>query len=110
MDACKSRRRLHRLSSSVQEVTPKLAATWLSDNLQSRPLDEERVAEYAERMRSGEWTERVKGIQRPIERLDTGRLLNGQHRLAAVVRAGVPVRLRVAVYGAGGIQNATYAL
>ena len=83
----------------MQEVTPKLAATWLSDNPQSRPLDEERVAEYAERMRSGEWNERVKGESLPIEHLDTGRLLNGQHRLAAVVRAGVAVRLRVAVYG-----------
>ena len=94
----KPRHHTRRVSSSIQDVTPQMAAAWLSDNPQNRPLDEKRVAEYAERMRSGGWVEHVKGGSRPIEVLDTGRLLNGQHRLSAIVRSGVTLKLRVVVY------------
>ena len=64
-------------------------------NTKNRPLNEAKVAESAEKMRLGEWREKG-GIL--VVRLNTGRLLNGQHRLHAVIRAGVAVRLRVAVY------------
>ena len=94
----KLRYHTRRVLTSIQDVTPEMAAAWLSDNPHNRPLDEARVAEYAERMRSGGWVERVKGGSRPIEVLDTGRLLNGQHRLTAVIRAGIPVRMWVEVY------------
>ena len=96
MDARKPRYRLRRLSASVQEVTPEQAAAWLSNNPRNRPLMENRVAAYTSAMRSGGWAEKSRD---PIEVLDTGRLLNRQHRLTAVIRAGIPVRMRVVVYG-----------
>ena len=54
-----------------------------------------RLPNTPKKMRHGDWRE-IGG--RPIERLSTGRLLNGQHRLHAVICAGGAVRLLVAVY------------
>jgi hypothetical protein len=75
-------------------ITPKQAAAWLSHNEGNRPLDESRVAEYERKMRSGEWRE---GGGAPVWVTADGRLVNGQHRLLAVVRLGRPVLLRVQI-------------
>ena len=93
----KPRFRLRFVSRSVVEVTPKMAEAWLRNNPHNRPLNEEKVAALASKMRSGEWEERIRG-SRTVEVLDSGRLLNGQHRLSAVVRVGVAVRMCVTVY------------
>ena len=82
-------------TSGIVEVTPALAAQWLTSNTKSRPLNEAKVAEYAEKMRLGVWRE---GRGMPIIRRSDGRLINGQHRLCAIIRAGVAVTLRVDVY------------
>ena len=82
-------------TSGIVEVTPETAAQWLKGNTQNRPINEEKVAEYAEKMRLGTWRS---GRGMPIIRRSDGRLINGQHRLYAIIRAGVAVRLRVAVY------------
>jgi len=86
-----------RLSCGFVDVTPEMAATWLSDNPNRRPLDAVRAAEYAAKMKAGTWTERERH-ETPITVTEGGTLINGQHRLSAVVLAGFPVRLRVAVY------------
>ena len=82
-------------TSDIIEVTPEMATEWLKGNTKNRPINEEKVAEYAEKMRLGEWRERHSV---PIILQSDGRLINGQHRLYAIIRAGVAVRLRVEVY------------
>jgi hypothetical protein len=73
------------------DVTPALAETWLSMNKGNRKLREFRVRRYAHEMAKGEWLPSCQGIGFSIE----GRLIDGQHRLAAVVRSGVTVPMLV---------------
>ena len=73
-------------------VTPALAAEWLHANLANRPLRATRVASFAEQMAQGRWVLTTDAIG-----VDTsGRLLNGQHRLSAIVQSGVAVLMVVA--------------
>lgn len=79
----------------VVEITPELAKEWLTKNLRNRKLRKYKVDAYAAAMRAGEW----RGTREPIEFADDGELLNGQHRLQAVVDSEVtiqnPVRFNV---------------
>lgn len=75
----------------VQTIAPADAITLLAGAPPNRNLVRRRVAAHADAMRNGQW--RIDGA--PI-RLDTeGRLLDGQHRLAAVVEYGQPVEFVV---------------
>lgn len=38
-----------RLSSRIEEVTPEMAKAWLLKNPENRPIEEDRVREYAAR-------------------------------------------------------------
>lgn len=74
-------------------VTPDMAASWLKSNAkQQRNLSTLRVKEYASMMRRNEWmvTHQAIGIDRQ------GNVIDGQHRLSAVVSAGIPVSMTVA--------------
>lgn len=76
---------------SVVAVTPETAGRWLERNAKNRKLSERDIAKYARDMAAGNWTitgESVKFDQ-------DGKLLDGQHRLRAVIRSGVTVRLIV---------------
>lgn len=65
-----------------------------SEGMNFRKLDSRRVSKYAVAMKSGHWTPRSGAIII----LDTdGRLINGQHRLRAIIEAGVPVHSLVLV-------------
>ena len=71
----------------VAEVTPAMASSLLTSNIGNRTVRKNRVANYATQMRRGQW----KLTGDPIRISRTGRLLDGQHRLLAIVEAGVPV-------------------
>lgn len=74
-------------------VTPTMAAEWLeSTNVHNRKMSARVVSAYASDMREGEWIDNAETIK--FSR--TGALLDGQHRLAAVVEADVPVQFLVA--------------
>lgn len=73
------------------DVTPEIAKEWLSRNRGNRPLREATVASYARDMRNGDWLTNHQGIAFYTD----GGLHDGQHRLSAVVVAGVTVRLLV---------------
>jgi len=73
------------------EVTPKQAQAWLEGNVDNRSLRENRVVHLAGVLQRGEWELTGDAIV-----FDTdGTLLNGQHRLTAVVVSGVPARFLV---------------
>jgi hypothetical protein len=79
------------LDCEVVDLTPKMAAELLARNTSNRKLLAPYVAKLAEAMTRGEWV--VNG--EPIQIAEDGTLLNGQHRLAAVVQseATVPMLL-----------------
>jgi hypothetical protein len=72
-------------------VTPKMAEEWLKANTSNRRISEIVVEAYARDMRAGAWKLTHQGIG-----FDTsGRLLDGQHRLHAILKAGFPVMMAV---------------
>lgn len=72
-------------------VTPNLAARWLEKNTNNRPLRQSLVHKYARDMQAGHWC--LTG--EPIKFAADGTLLDGQHRLAALVAANRSVRLTI---------------
>jgi hypothetical protein len=72
-------------------VTPALAAEWLARNPRNRHLRYRIVDKYAADMSAGNWA----AIGDPIRRTADGDLLDGQHRLNAIIKADVPVWMLV---------------
>lgn len=75
------------LRVTMTVVTPRLAERWLASNTHNRKLRKHRVTAYALAMERGEW--QPAGDSAIVLDAD-GRILNGQHRLAAVVMADTP--------------------
>jgi hypothetical protein len=73
----------------VREIGPDEARALLSANDHNRRLRERRVEELAGAMVRGEW--QFNGD--PIRIASSGRLLDGQHRLAAIERSGLTQRM-----------------
>lgn len=78
-------------AGQVVRVGPELAQTYLARNVHNRPLRQRHVALYAADMTAGNW--RYTG--EPIKFDRDGHLIDGQHRLAAIVAAGVTLPLLV---------------
>lgn len=72
----------------IVEITPALAHEWLQNNPKNRSLRRHKVEHYARAMTRGEWRE----SREPIEFDTNGNLVNGQHRLEAVVKSGITIR------------------
>ncbi|WP_408951458.1 hypothetical protein [Lysobacter sp. Hz 25] len=81
-------------------ITPVLASTWLRRNEANRKLRQRAVAQYVNDIQRGAW----KPTGETIKFSTTGRLLDGQHRLAAIVASGVAVRMCVAT----GLDNSAF--
>lgn len=73
------------------QVTPKDAEELLRRNTHNRAIRSEHVGSLARDMKKGQWTLNGEAIK--ISR--DGTILDGQHRLLAVVLAGVPVWLTI---------------
>lgn len=78
-------------SASVVFVTPEMAERWLEANTRNRKLNERVVRTYARDMGSGAWLLTGEGVKFATD----GSLLDGQHRLTAIVRAGITVPMFV---------------
>lgn len=75
----------------MKKITPAMASAWLAKNKRNRKIAKRRVESYAREMANGNWMEHHQGIAF----YEDGTLADGQHRLAAVVQAGVPVPMMV---------------
>jgi hypothetical protein len=73
------------------DVGPEYAAVILGSNQHNRYLNQSRVSYYAKQMSMGAWQETHQGILLGKDM----RLIDGQHRLSAVVKSGVTVRMMV---------------
>lgn len=72
-------------------VTPAIAKQWLTKNTSNRRLRKRTVVRYACDMKAGQWLE----THQAIAFSEAGVLLDGQHRLAAVIESGVSQRFLV---------------
>lgn len=69
---------------SITHVSPELAKEWLGFNTKNRRLDKRNVSHLRDAITQGEWYMNGEAIIFA----DDGRLLNGQHRLWAIIMAG----------------------
>lgn len=74
--------------SYVAEINPLLAEQWLKTSKGNRQLNRARLTEYIESMKSGLWRVTDQGIGFDAE----GRLINGHHRLTAIIASGVTIK------------------
>lgn len=75
-------------SMEVHLITPEIARDWLDRNTGNRPFKPGKIAEYATAIESGEW----KLTGDAIRFSSTGKLIDGQNRLQAIVNAGKAVQ------------------
>lgn len=83
-------------------VTPQLAAKWLEQPARNRTLSKETVAAYARDMLAGRWQTSHQGIAITKDCC----VVDGQHRLWAIVETGKPIRMRVTF----GVDERTMAV
>lgn len=84
-------------------VTPGEALEMLKANIRNRPLRQDHVIRLANEMKSGGWVFNGE----PIQFSDGGVLLNGQHRLAAIVKSQTSQKV-VIIRGISGEAFKTY--
>lgn len=79
------------LISRVETITPVLAEEYLKHNTNNRQLRKNIVSYYAKQMRDGQWMLNGESIVFN----EQGTLVDGQHRLAAVIESGTSVDMLV---------------
>lgn len=76
----------------LETITPEVAAKYLETNTSNRTVRKSLVSQYARDMTNGQWKLTHQGIAMNCD----GRLLDGQHRLLAIIESGVAVQMLVA--------------
>lgn len=77
--------------TTTEYIDPHLAAEYLERNTLNRAVRAAKVAEYAADMRLGRWHDTGQGIIFD----ETGTLIDGQHRLLAIIESGIGVHMDV---------------
>lgn len=72
-------------------VTPEIAQHWLGFNSSNRAMTNSRIDQFRSDMESGDWSDNAEPIK-----FAYGKLLDGQHRLTAMVLSGVSLQLSIA--------------
>ena len=73
------------------DIDPDKASAWLTNNVRNRALRDDTVKSYARDMIAGQWIATHQGIAFN----DRDELIDGQHRLEAIVLAKVTIRMMV---------------
>lgn len=82
-----------KMYSEVISVTPLIASTLLQDHNQgNRNLNKNAVEKYSKVMRSGNWALTPQGL---VVDHNTGKLIDGQHRLMAICQTGITVDMYI---------------
>lgn len=79
------------MKSTIKVITPAKAESLLQRNTGNRTVRPRRVDQYAKQIINGQW--RLTG--EAIKVATDGSLLDGQHRLLAVIKAGIPTEFLV---------------
>lgn len=75
------------MSVTLEHITPQIAARMLEANTNNRPARDGLVQSYAEDMRAGRWQTNGDAIRFNVD----GQLIDGQHRLFAIIRSGLTI-------------------
>lgn len=79
------------LRSQWIDVTPEKAEHWLKNNVRNRPLKRDTITAYARDMVNGVWVPTHQGLAFN----DKDEMIDGQHRLHAIVMSGCTIRMMV---------------
>jgi hypothetical protein len=79
------------LNAQWLDVTPAIAHRWLLNNVRNRKIDHDTIQAYARDMKNGEWQSTHQGVAFN----DQDELIDGQHRLHAVIASGCTVSMLV---------------
>lgn len=79
------------MKTIIKTITPDFAKELLDKNTSNRPISAKRVSYYASLMTQGKWHLTHQGIA--ISENDV--IIDGQHRLMAVVKADIPIKFNV---------------
>lgn len=83
------------MQTMIMSVSPAMAREWLANNVvNNRKVNKHIVSSYASDMLAGRWRLTHQGLALSVD----GRLIDGQHRLTAILQAGVPIEMMV-TYG-----------
>ena len=74
-----------------EEITPEIASALLDKNIKNRNIRKDHVLSLAKQMTEGNWQDNGQTIVIDIN----GCLIDGQHRLSAVVYADIPILMQV---------------
>lgn len=96
-----SKQHQQRIVGQMETITPAMATKMLEHNSMNRNLIQERVARYAQLIRNSEWLANGESI---IIASD-GNVLDGQHRLWAIIEADMSIEIMVV----RGVNPDTYA-
>lgn len=77
-------------------VTPELAKHWMSFNIHNRKLSQNQVGFLVNEIRLGNWNLNGETIKFTGPHSNPTRLIDGQHRLQAVIESGITVDMTVA--------------
>lgn len=75
----------------VETITPETAKFYMTMNKGNRSLSQRTIAEYSRQMKAGKWHLTHQGVAFD----EAGELLDGQHRLRAIIDSGVSVQMVV---------------
>jgi len=75
------------VTAEIETITPKKASAWLLNNTHNRNPKEKKIEQYAEDIRRGDWEVNGSSIV-----FNGKRLIDGQNRLMAVIKANKPIR------------------
>jgi hypothetical protein len=85
------------MKTSIVRITPKMAREWLQTNRNNRHVNANKVSLYAADMMAGRWRLTHQGIAFD----ENGNLIDGQHRLLAIIKADCEVTMSVST----GVPN-----
>ena len=72
-------------------VTPQKAKVYLNQNKNSRLINQEKVNRFVEILISGRWNSKLGHLDFSSD----GYLINGQHRLTAIVLSGICAEIKI---------------
>ena len=77
--------------TAVETITPEIAREMLKNNTRNRAMSRPHVSHFVRLIRSGMFRVTNQGIGVAAD----GSIVDGQHRIAAIAEAGIPVRINV---------------
>lgn len=98
------------MSTGVEKITPEKAVRWLEDTEKverfvNRGLSEGNILLFAETMVRGAWEINHQGIAL-FKHEGRWIILDGQHRMWAIVKGNIPVMMTIARYEGGDLDDA----